>query len=56
MLLWEEQLLSGWDCLSRSLVSPGGEGLGLAAGATICLSKPVGMERVVQVIEGQLAQ
>ena len=56
MLPWEEQSVSGWDCLSRSLVSPVGEGLGLMAGAAVCLSKPVGMKRVVQVIEGQLAQ
>ena len=56
MLPWEEQSVSGWDCLSRSLVSPVGEGLGLAARAAVYLSKPVGMKRVVQVIEGQLAQ
>jgi hypothetical protein len=56
MLPWEEQSVSGWDCLSRSFVSPVGEGLGLAAGAAVCLSKPVGIKRVVQVIEGQLAR
>jgi hypothetical protein len=47
--------MSGWDCLSRSPVSRVGEGLGLAARAAVYLSKPVGMKRVVQVIEGQLA-
>jgi hypothetical protein len=56
VLPWEEQSVSGWDCLSRSLVSLVGERLGLAVGAAIYLSKPVGMKRVVQVIEGQLAQ
>jgi hypothetical protein len=43
--------MSGWDCLSRSPVSRVGEGLGLAARAAVYLSKPVGMKRVVQVIE-----
>jgi hypothetical protein len=56
VLPWEEESVGGWDFLSRSPVSPVGERLGLAAGAAVCLSKPVGVKRMVQVIDGQPAQ